>query len=203
MRHNSHGRVGLPDTHCATWCTRSGYNHCNKELGVSLLSLALPRPSIGAENLPDMITAQGSAVAQQPTRRRRALDCDLARRDDARHGGRATPRLTAWRGAGCCVTAGHHRPGGGGDGRPVSAAAPGSVRTREGAASADTQARAVPHLPPPPSAWWCGPQFALSQPAISRPAVVEPGCGPALACRRRALEAVEKVVTGPTAYSHK
>ena len=49
---------------------------------------------IGAENLPGKITAQGSAVAQQPTRRRRALDCDLARRDDARHGGRATPRLS-------------------------------------------------------------------------------------------------------------
>jgi hypothetical protein len=26
-------------------------------------------------------------------RRRRALDCDLARREDARHGGRATPGL--------------------------------------------------------------------------------------------------------------
>jgi hypothetical protein len=46
---------------------------------------------IGAENSPGKITAQGSAVAQQPTRRRRALDCDIARREDARHGGRATP----------------------------------------------------------------------------------------------------------------
>jgi hypothetical protein len=54
---------------------------------------------IGAENLPGKSTAQGSAVAEQPTRRRRALDCGLARRDDARHGGRATPRLTAWHGA--------------------------------------------------------------------------------------------------------
>ena len=44
---------------------------------------------IGAENLPGKVAAQGSAVAEQPTRRRRALDCDLARRDDARHGGRA------------------------------------------------------------------------------------------------------------------
>ena len=35
------------------------------------------------------------------------------------------------------MTAGHHRPGGGGEIRPESAAAPGSVRTREGAASAD------------------------------------------------------------------
>lgn len=34
---------------------------------------------IGAESLPDKITAQGSAVAKQPTRRRRALDCDLDR----------------------------------------------------------------------------------------------------------------------------
>ena len=75
---------------------------------------------IGAENLPGEITAQGSAVAQQPTRRRRALDGDLARRDDARHGGRAA-RGFAWRGVVCCVTAGHHRPGGSGDGRPASA----------------------------------------------------------------------------------
>ena len=37
------------------------------------------------------------------------------------------PAAFAWRGAGCCVTAGHHRPGGSGDGRPASAAAPGSV----------------------------------------------------------------------------
>ena len=29
----------------------------------------------------------------------------------------------AWRGAGCCVTAGHHRPGGSGDGRPALGAA--------------------------------------------------------------------------------
>ena len=47
------------------------------------------------------------------------------------------PAAFAWRGAGCRVTAGHHRPGGSGDGRLASAAAPGSVRTREGAASAD------------------------------------------------------------------
>jgi hypothetical protein len=42
-----------------------------------------------------------------------------------------------WRGAGCCVTAGCHRPGGSGEDRAASAAAPGSVRTREGAALAD------------------------------------------------------------------
>ena len=132
---------------------------------------------IGAENLPGKVTAQGSAVAQQPTRRRRALDCDLARRDDARHGGRATPRLTAWRGAGCCVTAGHHRPGGSGEVRPASAAAPGSVRTREGAASADAPgADSPPPFPPTPSAWWCCPsQFTLSRSASSRPAALQPG----------------------------
>ena len=50
------------------------------------------------------------------------------------------PRGFAWRSAGCRVTAGHHRPGGSGDGRPASAAAPGSVRTREGAAFADAPA---------------------------------------------------------------
>jgi hypothetical protein len=48
---------------------------------------------IGAENLPGKITAQGPAVAEQPTRRRRALDCDLGRREDARHGGRANPGM--------------------------------------------------------------------------------------------------------------
>ena len=46
------------------------------------------------------------------------------------------------------MTAGHHRPGGSGDGRPASAAAPGSVRTREGAASADAQGRGqIPAIP--------------------------------------------------------
>jgi hypothetical protein len=95
--------------------------------------IALLRPSDRCRELAGKITAQGSAVAQQRTRRRRAPDCDLARRDDARHGGRATPRF-AWCGAGCSVTAGHHRPSGGGDGCPASAAAPGSVHTREGAA---------------------------------------------------------------------
>jgi hypothetical protein len=53
----------------------------------------------------------------------------------------------ARRGAGYCVTAGHHRPSGSGDSRPASAAAPGSVRTREGAASADAPARTDPRLP--------------------------------------------------------
>jgi hypothetical protein len=93
------------------------------------------------------VAAQALAEAAEPFAeegagaRGTSLDGDLERRDDARHGGRATPRLTAWHGAGCRVTAGHHRPGGSGGGRPASAAAPGSVRTREGAASADTPGR--------------------------------------------------------------
>ena len=39
------------------------------------------------------------------------------------------------------VTAGDHRPAGSGDSGPASAAAPGSVRTREGAALADDPGR--------------------------------------------------------------
>jgi hypothetical protein len=85
--------------------------------------------------LPGKITAQGSAVAQQPTRRRRALDCDLGRRDDARHGGRATPGC-AWRAAECSVTAGHHRPSGSGDAprrrRRGLGSAPARERPRDG-----------------------------------------------------------------------
>ena len=49
--------------------------------------------------------------------------------------------------AGYCVTAGHHRPSGSGDSRPASAAAPGSVHTREGAASADAPDADRPYLP--------------------------------------------------------
>ena len=163
------------------------------------LELALPRPSDRCRELAGQDHCSrvcGCAATDAP---RRALDGDLARRDDARHGGRATPRLTAWRGAGCCVTAGHHQPGGSGDGRPASAAAPGSVCTREGAASADAPGADSPlPFPPPPSAWWyCPSQFTLSLSASSRLLRCQPGCGPALACRRRALEAVEKVVTGP------
>jgi hypothetical protein len=145
---------------------------------------------IGAENLPGKITAQGSAVAEQRTRRRRALDCDLARRDDARHGGRAT-RGFAWCGAGCSVSAGHHRPGGSGDGRPASAAAPGSVRPREGAASADApghgQTPAFPRRRHRP-----GGAARLSSRFPSRPARALLRCSRAgvrrLACRRRALD---------------
>jgi len=52
----------------------------------------------------------------------------------------------ASRGADCSVMAGHHQPRGSGDGSPASAAAPGSVRTREGAALADA---AGANSPPP------------------------------------------------------
>ena len=46
------------------------------------------------------------------------------------------------------MTAGHHRPGGSGGTRAASAAAPGSVRTREGAALADAQgAESPPDFP--------------------------------------------------------
>ena len=90
---------------------------------------------------------------------------NLPRTEDGR------PRLSAWRGAGCRVTAGHHRPGGSGDGRPASAVAPGSVRTREGAAPADAPgADSPPPFLPTPSAWRCCPsQFTLSLSASSRP----------------------------------
>jgi hypothetical protein len=46
------------------------------------------------------------------------------------------------------VTASNHRPARSGDSRPASAAAPGSVRTREGAASADAPgANGTPAFP--------------------------------------------------------
>jgi len=134
--------------------------------GTGSLCPVLP---IGAENLPGKVAAQGSAVAQQPTRRRRALDGDLARRDDARHGGRAA-RGFAWRGVVCCVTAGHHRPGGSGDGRPASAR---RARQRPHARGRGLSRRPgrgqTPPLPVTPSAWWCCPsQFTLSRSASSR-----------------------------------
>jgi hypothetical protein len=53
--------------------------------------------------------------------------------------------LPAWRGAGCCVAAGHHPPGVTSDGRLAAAVAPGSVRTREGAAFADAPAQTDLH----------------------------------------------------------
>jgi hypothetical protein len=101
----------------------------------------------------------------------------------------------AWRGARCSVTAGHHRPGGSGDSRLASAAAPGSVRTREGAAVADALGADSPRLSGDaiglvvlPVSVHAFPPGQLASSALL------PGCGPALACRRRALEAVEKVV---------
>jgi hypothetical protein len=78
----------------------------------------------------------------------------------------------------CHVTAGHHRPGGSGDDCSASAAAPGSVRTREGAASADAPGADSPLLSPQtPSARWCRrpSQFTLPRSASSRPAALLPG----------------------------
>ena len=137
--------------------------------------IALTRPSIGAE-----------------TCRARSLLKGLPLRSDGRAAGAPLtvispgetmpgtedghPAAFAWRGAGCRVTAGHHRPGGSGDSRPVSAAAPVSAPAREGAASRRPRARILPRLPVDASAWWCCPsQFTLSRPASSRPAAVEPG----------------------------
>ena len=157
------------------------------------LASVFPVLPIGAESLPGEITAQGSAVAEQPRRRRRALDRDLARRDDARHGGRASCGLTHSMRVACCVTADLHRLGGSGDGRPASAAAPGSVRTREGAASADAPSTDRPPPFPSPSARWCC-RLAPARSAARAPALLS-GRGPALACRRRALEGVQQVCT--------
>ena len=111
------------------------------------------------------------------------------------------PRLTAWRGDGCYLTAGHHRPGGSGEVRPASAAAPGSVRTREGAALADAPGREPPPSFPADAIGLVvlpvsGHAFPLGQLAPFRAVA---GLSSALACRRRALEPVEKVVTGPAA----
>jgi hypothetical protein len=70
-----------------------------------------------------------------------ALDCDLARREDAPARRTGQLRLSQGVMAKVSVTTGHHRLGGSGDSRPASAAAPGSVRTREGAALADAPGR--------------------------------------------------------------
>jgi hypothetical protein len=97
----------------------------------------------------------------------------------------------AWRGAGCSVTAGHHRPSRSGDGRLASAARTRQrPRAREAARRPTPRERTVPRLPPPkPSAWWCFPlQVTLPLSATSRPSALRPGSGPALACRRRALD---------------
>jgi hypothetical protein len=120
---------------------------------------------IGAEVLPGRITAQGSAVAEQPTCRRRALDCDLGRREDARHGGRAIP---GFRMARCWVL----RDGGSPlawrqRGRPPGVGGAGSAAPprERGRATADAPGAGSPPAFSPlrPSAWWCSPsQFALS-----------------------------------------
>src|SRR5580700_10283162 len=94
-----------------TWISFSAEPLCALSLnGGTQLPPLCPVLPIGAENLLGKITAQGSAVAQQPTRRRRALDCDLARREDARHGGRASRGFHMAR-CRVCVTAGHHPTG--------------------------------------------------------------------------------------------
>jgi hypothetical protein len=131
-----------------------------------------------------------------------ALDCDLARREDARHGGRATPGFRT-RGAECCVTAGHHRPGGSGDGRPASAARPAGPPPERARHWSTPGARTVPRLSPPrPSAWWCSPsQFTLSLSITSRLLRCARAEVRRSACRRRALEAVEKVVALTTRLS--
>ena len=106
------------------------------------------------------------------------------------------------------MTASHHRPGGSGDSRPASAAAPGSAPAREGAASADAPGA---DSPPPFPAGAIGlvvhartqSRFPLRPLRVLSSRSLCAGSARALACRRRALEAVEKVVTGPTAYSHK
>jgi hypothetical protein len=48
---------------------------------------------IGAEVLPGKITVKGGACAIADATGGSALDCDLARRENARHGGRARPGL--------------------------------------------------------------------------------------------------------------
>jgi hypothetical protein len=109
------------------------------------------------------------------------------------------PRDFAWRGAGRPRDGGSPPACGSVDGRPASAAAPGSVRTREGAASADAPRRGQsPAFPADANGLAVLPvsvhAFPLGQLA---PLALLPGCGPALARQRCALEAVEKVVTGP------
>jgi hypothetical protein len=142
--------------------------------------------------LPGEVTAQGCAVAQQPTRRRRALDGDLGRREDARHGGRATPPVFAWRGAGCCVTAGHHRPGGSGDARLASAARTRQrPRAREAAPGRRPKSGQSPAFPRRHHRPGGPPRLRLRFP--SRPARALVRCVRAearrVACRRRVLEA--------------
>jgi len=69
------------------------------------------------------------------------------------------------------VAAGHHWPGDSGDARRASAAAPGSVRTREGAALADGPGRGqTPGFPADAIGLVVPPgQFTLSRSASSRP----------------------------------
>ena len=87
------------------------------------------------------------------------------------------PAAFAWRGAGCCVTAGHHRSGGSGDGRPASARrAPQRPHARGRGLSRRPGRGRSPAFPPPSSAWWCYPsKFTLSRSAISRFPAMEPG----------------------------
>jgi hypothetical protein len=102
---------------------------------------------------------------------------------------------SAWRGAEGCVTAGHHRPGGSGDSRLASAATPVRASAREGAALAD-----APGADSPPT--FSADAIGLMVLPVSvhafplghfAPFRAGPGRNPArLACRRRALETVEK-----------
>jgi hypothetical protein len=109
----------------------------------------------------------------------------------------------ARRGAGCRVTAGYHRPGGSGEVRPASAAAPGSVRTREGAALADAPGTDGP--PPfPRRRHRLGGAARLSSRFPARPARALPRCSRAEARRWRAggapLMTVKKILTASTCW---
>lgn len=110
-----------------------------------------------------------------------------------------SPALIGYRGAEDSRNGEQPPPTGSGDSRPASAAAPVSAPAREGAALADAPGATDPR-PFPAEALVLvvmhSPRPTLSLFAIASSAL-DPcaGWGPALACRRRALEAVEKVVT--------
>jgi hypothetical protein len=61
--------------------------------------IALPVHPIGAKNLPGKISVKGRRLRRSPgdATGGSALDGDLARREDAWHGGRATPGFCAAR----------------------------------------------------------------------------------------------------------